>query len=71
MGVHNSPIFCSECADLQITGPGVKTHECVMLISAFIFDQLLLKVLVMQLVISQPLFWLYNNGELMKSYNLN
>ena len=42
-----------------------------MLISAFIFDQRLLKVIVTQSVISQPLFWLYNNDELVKSYNRN
>ena len=42
-----------------------------MLIRAFVFDQLLLKVFVTQLIIDQPLFWLYNNGEPVKSYNLN
>ena len=42
-----------------------------MLIRAFIFDQLLLKVFVTQLIINQPLFWLYNNGEQVKSHNLN
>ena len=40
-------------------------------LGTLIFDQLLLKVLVTQSVIRQPLFWLNNNGELVKSYNLD
>ena len=38
-------------------------------LGTFIFDQLLLKVPVTQSVISQFLFWWYNNGELVKTYN--
>ena len=42
-----------------------------MLISAFFLDQVLLKVLVTQSVINQHFFRFYNNGELVKNYNLN
>ena len=72
MSVHNVTTFWSECVNLQkIIGADVTIHECVMLTRDICIWSTSVKILVAQSAIGQTLFWLHNNGKLVKCYNLN
>ena len=71
MDVHSLTIFVLNVLTYRGLEGVVPTVTSVMLIRDFYYGQLLLEVHVTQSAISQALFQLYDNGELVTGFNFN